>query len=291
MNLECLETFVSVVDCGAVSEAARQQGITQPAATKRIRRLESQLGVRLFSRIGHDLIPTEAARQLLPHARKMIKQAEHCRLAVQTTSGAVEGNLILAASHHISLYRLPPVLKSFTTLHPAVRLDLRFTESEEAYELVKSGRVDLALITLPRRTHEQLIMEKVWDDPLEWVAAPDHPLCKNHPEPLDTEHLLSYPAILPERDTFTRRQIESAIQPAPLLLFENLRTNNLETIRMLVACGLGWSLLPATMVTPDLCRLKVAGLRIRRELGIVRHRERVPGPAASHFMETLAAHL
>src|SRR5690606_17421820 len=144
--------------------------------------------------------------------------------------------LWLATSHHVGLHRLPPVLRDFTRAHPAVELDVRFMESEEACRAVAHGDVDLAVVTLPQTPEPRLNAAPVWEDTLLPVAARDHPLASaRHPR------LSGYDAILPPPDTFTRQIIDAALKDRGIAPRRTLEATYLETIRMLVSIGMGWS--------------------------------------------------
>src|SRR5690606_18373415 len=148
MDLANLSAFIAIAEAGSFSEAAERLHLTQPAVSKRIAGLEQQLGVRLFDRLGREVSLTEAGRALLPRARQVLNVLDDTRRALSNLNGDVGGRLTLATSHHIGLHRLPPLLRAFTRTHPQVALDIRFLDSEVAYEEVLHGRTELAVITL-----------------------------------------------------------------------------------------------------------------------------------------------
>lgn len=148
MDTAGLQAFVTVTNCGSFSLAAQQLFLTQSAVSKRIALLESQLNCRLFDRIGRQVVLTEAGRALFPRARDILLAIEDAERTLGNLSGQIGGRLALATSHHISLHRLPPILKAFVDRFPEVELDLQFAASEVAYEGVLRGELELALITL-----------------------------------------------------------------------------------------------------------------------------------------------
>ena len=152
MDIASLHAFVAIADSGSFSLAADCLRLTQPAVSKRVAALETELNVRLFDRLGRAVRLTEAGTVLLPRARRILAEVDDSRRALRNLSGSVVGPLILATSHHIGLHRLPPVLRAFTTQYPRVRLDMRFMDSEIACAAVLRGEVELAIVTLPRST-------------------------------------------------------------------------------------------------------------------------------------------
>ena len=285
MDIAGLQAFVTIADCGSFSLAAERLHLTQPAVSKRLAALEAELDTRLFDRLGRAVRLTEAGGVLLPRALRILAELDDTRRALRNLSGVVTGPLTLATSHHIGLHRLPPVLRIFSSRYPQVRLDMRFMDSELAGAAVLRGEVDLAVITLPPRLEPPLEVLPLWPDPLIAIASPAHPLAE--PIAVTPERLSQYPAILPSEATFTRRIIEEGLARlgvTPLVAFS---TNYLETIKMMVAVGLGWSILPRTMRDADLVELNVDGLRLERALGVVRHTGRTLSNAARAILDTL----
>src|SRR3990172_8400452 len=98
--------------------------------------------------------------------------------AISKLSGAIAGELLVATSHHIGLHRLPGLLKRFHETYTQVRLNLQFMDSEKACQAVARGDLELAVVTLPPKTAAPLKTEKIWDDPLDIVVSPGHPLAR-----------------------------------------------------------------------------------------------------------------
>ncbi|MGM0983485.1 MAG: LysR family transcriptional regulator [Pseudomonadota bacterium] len=272
MDTQSLQAFLAVADSGSFSRAAEQLHLTQPAVSKRIAVLEGQIDARLFDRIGRRVSLTEAGRVLLPLARQILVMVDDSRRALGNLEGSVAGSLTLATSHHIGLHRLPPLLKAYTRDHPEVRLDLHFLDSEQAYQGVLDGELEIAVVTLAPHPDAQLQVVPVWIDRLCFVCAPDHPLTGRGR--LDLRELCAFDAVLPGPLTFTRSLIESRFASAGLDLPVAISTNYLETLKMMTAIGLGWSLLPAHLVAGELHELDVKHPPIHRPLGYLVHRSR-----------------
>jgi len=285
MELTELQAFIHVADSGSFSHAAEQLFITQPAVSKRIAALESELATRLFDRIGRQVSLTEAGRALLPRARKILLEVEDSRRALSTLTDHIGGRLSLGTSHHIGLHRLPPVLREYNRSYPEVELDIHFMDSEQACEAIEHGELELGVVTLPPNPAENLTTQRIWDDPLSVVVASDHELCQQSSISIQT--LADYPAILPAHGTYTRAILERAIKPFGKPLNVGMSTNYLETIKMMVSIGLGWSVLPNTLIDKDLAPLSVQDLNIARELGLVYHRDRTLSNAASALIKLL----
>jgi DNA-binding transcriptional LysR family regulator len=272
MEIATLQAFVEVAGHASFSAAAEAMFLTQPAVSKRVAQLESELGVRLFDRIGRRVSLTSAGAALLPRAQRLLNDARELRRLVSDLSGEVGGRLVMGTSHHIGLHRLPAPLKRFTDSYPQVELDIRFMDSEAACRAVETGDLELAIVTLPPQQQPNLSMQVIWDDPLAFMVATDHSLAGRDRVTLD--ELLEYPAVLPGSTTYTRAILEEAVRSAGTELRVGMATNYLETLHMLVATGLGWSLLPATVLDDKVREIAVDGMQLSRQLGAVTHRKR-----------------
>ena len=284
MELAALQAFVAVAESGSFSRAADALFLTQPAVSKRIAALEEDVRGRLFDRMARSVHLTEAGEALLPHARRVLAEVEASRQAVADLGGTVAGRLRIGTSHHVGLHRLPPILRAYTARFPDVELDLHFMDSEQACFAVERGELELAVVTLPEMPPDTLSVEVLWPDPLDFFAAPGHPLADR--ERVEAPDLAAWPAILPAPTTFTRRIVAEALRPWGLNLRVALETNYLETIKMMVSVGLGWSALPRTMNHGELVALATPDFRLERRLGLVTRVGRTPGNAAEAFVDT-----
>ena len=286
MDIAALRAFIAVAETDSFSLAAERLFLTQPAVSKRIAGLESELDTRLFDRIGRTVTLTESGRALLPRAQRILVELEDSARAIANLSGKIHGTLRFGTSHHIGLHRLPPALQQFTRSNPQVRLDIRFMDSEQACQAVEQGDLELAIVTLPSTVPENLQVETIWIDRLHVVVAPGHPLDRG--EKIQLEELAAYPCVLPGTGTYTRSILRNAIADLDLELNVSMTTNYLETLKMLVRTGFGWALIPHTMVDGEVSVLDT-DLHLQRELGSVIHRQRTLSNAARAMLETLRA--
>lgn len=285
METEQLRAFIAIARWNSFSEAASQLRLTQPAVSKRIAALEHKLGAPLFDRSNKGLRLTQAGSTLLPRAEHILLELEQARKAITDLAGEVRGELRLATSHHLGLHKLPPVLRQFCAAYPEVNLQLEFLDSEIALERVVKGACELAVITLPVGYRGELDFEVLWADPLSFVTHPGSNLSA-----LESLHELSaHPAILPDLTTYTGRLIKQCFTDRNLPIEVNMTTNYLETIKMMVSVGLGWSVLPNTMLDDQLCMIPIEDVQISRNLGLVKHPKRLISRAAEAFYNMLCA--
>jgi len=285
MDFPHLRAFAAVAETGSVSRTAEKLHLTQPSISKRLAGLEQQLRQPLFDRVGRRMSLTDAGRAFLPHAQRMLQEMEDARRALSHLNDDIGGRLSIGTSHHIGLHRLPPVLRRYTQRYPVVDLDIHFMDSEVACEAVLAGKLELGIVTLPAQALSRLKMRRVWDDPLDVVVNRSHPLAGKRR--LRLADLAEHPAVLPDEATYTHRIIRAALQKNGLTPRIRLATNYLETLKMLTAINLGWSVLPRSMLDRSLSVLKLPQLKLHRELGAVWHEKRTLSAAAGALLKLL----
>jgi DNA-binding transcriptional LysR family regulator len=285
MDTQSLLAFITVAETRSFSRAAEQLHLTQPAISKRIANLEQQLSCRLFDRIGRQTHLTEAGQALMPRAQRVLVDIEDTQRLLNNLNGDISGSLVLATSHHIGLHRLPPVLKAFTGQYSQVKLDMRFLDSEQAYDGILQGQLELAVVTLSPKTNSSLKVVPIWTDYLKLVVAKDHPL--NQLTQASLKDLTQFDAVLPGFQTFTRGIVESAFAEENLTLKVALSTNYMETLKMMVSIGLGWSLLPDTLIDDSMQVIPLPDVKITRPLGYLYHKERTLSNAGQKMIQLL----
>ena len=284
MDNQNLSAFIIVAENKSFSEAAYVLDVTQSTISKRIALLESQVGKKLFDRIARRVALTEAGQELLPRARRILKEYANALQAINDLSGNVSGILRLAISHHLGLHRLPDLLKIFSKTYPDVVLDIEFMDSEKAYERVMQAKSEIGIITLGSEIHTNIHKKEIWDDPLKFVCSEDHALSKLLDPEL--EDLANFPVILPGLNTYTGRIVQNIFQYRQISLVTPMSTNYLETISKMVEIGLGWSVLPETL-TKNLHSLSVNHTSIKRQLGYIYHTKHTLSNAGVAFLSLL----
>lgn len=268
MNTNNLSTFVTVMQVGSISGAAERLCVSQPAVSKRIKNLEEEFGIHLFDVVGRGIVPTEVAHQLYARAKLWLDDYETCKAALQQHNETIAGRLVIGTSHHIGLHHLPDTLRHFVQTHSAVQLEVHFMDSEEAHKAVLEGTVALAFLTLPPILDRRLTYHTLWSDPLYFVSSPISPLATK--TKVSLAMLSHYPAILPAANTFTSQITLAQFAKQGLKPYAQMHNNPLESIKMLVSVGLGWSVLPQTLIDKDLVKIDLKEeLKLERDLGVV----------------------
>ena len=291
MDIATLTAFLRVADTGSFSQAAEELFITQPAISKRINSLEQTVNQKLFDRSARHVNLTEAGIALRPVAQRILNEMAEAQHVLANLSNEVGGRLSIASSHHIGIHRLPEFLRLFKQQHQDVQLDIHFLKSEEAFLALERREVELAFITLPRKQYKQFAQTLLWRDDLAFVAAADHPLARK--KSLRLNELAYTDAILPEPDTITWQIVDALFTQHKLPLKTAIPVNYLETIKMLVAAGLGWSVLPRHLLHDQshlkLSELKVETTQLHRNLGVVMIKDKTLSNAATALIKLIQA--
>jgi DNA-binding transcriptional LysR family regulator len=186
---ERLVLFADVVDCGGFRRAAAVREMAASVVSRRIRQLETELGVRLLERSTRGVVLTEAGEALYPHGchvretlRRTEQLGEHFRAGVQ-------GRLRISAARHLGRRHLLPVIAAFRERHPRVRVELQL--EDRFVDLVGEG-IDLAF-RITRPEDSSLACRRLADTPLVIVGAPA--LLERLGVPASIEALVDYPVI------------------------------------------------------------------------------------------------
>jgi DNA-binding transcriptional LysR family regulator len=161
-----LRSFLAVADHGSLSGAARELRLTQPTLGRHVQELEVQLRTKLFTRSARGLLPTEAALELLPHARLMASTAAALARAASGEAEDERGTVRVAASDIIGAEVLPAIIAAFRRAHPSIEVELVLSNRNEN---LLQREADIA-IRMVRPTQQQLMARKIGDVPVRLFA-------------------------------------------------------------------------------------------------------------------------
>jgi DNA-binding transcriptional LysR family regulator len=174
-SLECLRSFVVVAEEASFTRAAARVHVAQPGVSAQVRRLEAELGQQLLDRSGRSVRLTEVGAAVLPFARAALDAVTNARLAVDQLVGLVRGQVAVGMVSGCSLPTLPELLAEFHGLFPGVSIALSEDASGRLIELLRDGRLDLALIGSAGGTTPGLEAAVVADEALVAAVSADKP--------------------------------------------------------------------------------------------------------------------
>ncbi len=272
-ELRALDLFVTVVEVGSVTRAARVHGITQPSASSRMTSLERQLGVVLLERGPTGTTPTPAGALVAGWAAAVLAAAHDLDVGVAAVRAHTEDRVRLAASFTIAEHLLPAWLGRFHRLHPEVAVELEVTNSAVVLAHLRAGTADLGFIESLDRA-DDLASVVVGTDRLVVVVAPQHPWARRR-RPLGVEALSSTPLTMREAGSGTRSVLAAALADlgarAPIAAIELGSTN---AVKGAVVAGGAPAVVSELAVRPDVATgrlvvVEVEGLDLARELQMV----------------------
>jgi DNA-binding transcriptional LysR family regulator len=281
-----LRHFVAVGRAEHVTRAAELLGVPQPTLSRSIARLERDLDVPLFVRAGRTLRLTRSGRLLLEHAERALAELEAGLRAVAGETSPDSGRVAFGFLHTLGSATVPQLLRAFRARHPGVRVELVQRGHDRLVELVRSGAVDLCL-TSPLPIAPDLEVRALHEQPLRLVVPADHPLAGRRA--LRLVEAASEQFVGLERGYGLRATSDAWCRAAgfvPELAFEG---EEIDTVRGLVAAGLGVALLPAGGPPDGVVELEVVEPRATRTLGLAWRRAAHELPAVRAFRETVLA--
>jgi DNA-binding transcriptional LysR family regulator len=149
LTLQQLQYFLAAFRLGSFSAAAEELHLAQPSLSEQVRRLEAELGVRLFQRVGRGLKPTEAGNTLRPHAERTLDAAEAARDSVVAVRELRGGTATFGTWGTARYYPGVDFVAEFRRRHPSVRVRVVGLNSSEVVEAVRAGDLEAGMVSLP----------------------------------------------------------------------------------------------------------------------------------------------
>jgi DNA-binding transcriptional LysR family regulator len=290
MDVRLLEAFRAVVDHRSVTSAAAAMGITQPAVSAQIARLEEELGFTLFDRSGGRLRPTPEGLLFYAEANRALSSIDRLSQAAEQIRTAQAGRLIIAGHPSASISLLPPLVAAFLAERPGVLVRIVSRNSDVISQLLPAESYDIGIAELPldeTPVHlERFRMRCVA------ILPTNHPL--NDRKVLTPALLSGYPAISLGRTLQTATRMSQAFAQAEAEWNPVAEAEYFASVCGLVAGGAGWSIVdPLSAETFQHLGLVVRTFQpaIHYEIGAFWSREREPSLLAQSFLGALAERL
>ncbi|MFH1071744.1 MAG: LysR substrate-binding domain-containing protein, partial [Candidatus Glassbacteria bacterium] len=241
MYLDQLRFFHSVAERGGFTAAATELHLTQPAVSNQVRKLEDDLGTRLFERYGRQVKLTRAGEVLYTYTRRIFQQVHEAETILEDLRSLQTGSLSLGTVDVISIYVLPSIFREFHEAFSKVEISIEVADSANITNGVADGRYDLGFITLPLE-NRSLISIPIYNDVMRVIAPAGHPLAGRSMVTL--EDLSRTTLIIYKRGSVTRRLIEQKFQEAGVAFEPDMEIDRPEAMKRLVEAGLGVSIMP-----------------------------------------------
>jgi LysR family hydrogen peroxide-inducible transcriptional activator len=247
MTLNELRYLVAVAQERNFGRAAQKCFVSQPALSVAVQKLEEELGTLVFERGKNEVTVTPVGGRIVEQAQRVLEESSRIREIAQSGRNQLFGPLKLGVIYTVAPYLLPDLIPALHALAPQMPLDLEENLTENLEVSLKSGRLDAAIIALPFAP-PGVVTEFLYEEPFQVVVPSTHKWAKR--KSVQPSELTSENTILLNVGHCFRDQV---LESCPELNRSDAhmpRTNSLETVRNMVASGLGISVLPRDALTP-----------------------------------------
>ncbi|MEW6555469.1 MAG: LysR family transcriptional regulator [Actinomycetota bacterium] len=274
MNTDSLRQLQALAETGSYSEAAALAGVTQPAISLTVKKMEGDLGVKLFKRSGNRYVATETGRVLLEHAGEILDAEARLFSSLERAKGTATGKLPIATSNIPGEYVLPLILGAFRAEHTGIEPLLEVMDSSKVIESVRSGGFEIGFIGSSTQP-DDLKITPFCPDILKVICHPDHPLAKKRavrPSQLADEKWL-----LREEGSGTRDKMLEALGEEGMdigRLRVEMELGSTSAVISAVEAGAGISLVSAwaargPMAEGRICSMNVPQLKVTRQFSLL----------------------
>ncbi|MHB8105045.1 MAG: selenium metabolism-associated LysR family transcriptional regulator [Dehalococcoidales bacterium] len=290
MNIEYLKTFQEIIKLGSFSAVAKKLGISQPAVTFQVQRLEQELGVRLIDRSQRTILLTQAGEELYRFVGKVEVLQNDLVHSLEQLRDTVSGELSIAASTIPGEYLLPTLLAKFKQRYPAVKIKVNVSDSAKVISQVSDNTYDIGFCGIAPETKD-ITSFKIASDEIVLIAFPGHPFSSK--EEIVPEELAGESFIFRETTSGTQQNLENLLGKAGLDIERwtpHLVLGSTQSVVAAVAAGAGIAFV-SNLATKQCTaqgvvqQVNVKGLRLKRDFYCVFRQERITSRLLEVFID------
>ena len=281
-----LRAFAALSRTGSFTLAAKEMFLSQSAVSHSMKALETDVGCRLFDRVGKKVLLTQAGEALLHHTEKILQEMAAARAGLEQLGKWGVGRLRIGASPTACQYILPAVLREFKESFPKCRIAIEPGDTLEAIESVRENRIDLA-ITLEPRNEDQFEFHPLFTDELTFIVGAMHPWARDGHVVRSDIPKQSY--VLYNKKSYTLRMVRDYFNQEDMVLNTVIELGSMEAIKELVKLGLGVSILSPWIAQKELLEKSLVALplgrrKMKRNWGVIHWRGRRLSLAEETFL-------
>lgn len=280
LDFSDLNKFAQIVACGSFVRAASELGVSQPALSKCIAKIERKLGVRILERHARGVVPSPYGQVLLKGLRPALADLRSALQDIESMKGGHGGTVTIGASPSAAAYFLPQMVGRFREHAKDIGLKVHEGLAESLMEDLRQDRIDLAITSKPfPETPEDLELQHLFKDRFVVCCSTQHPLARKRK--IEPEELVPYPWVLAPRGGLQHKEFERSFRKCavtpPSALVE---TASVALSKKLVMTQGFLSLLPLELIAyeelkSDIARLPVPWLEWERHICLLRRRGKV----------------
>lgn len=247
MTLSELQYMVAVAQERHFGRAAERVFVTQPALSLAIKKLEEELGTTIFERRKNKITLTPLGEQIVHQAQRVLEEADQIKILAAQGKDQLAGPLRFGVIATVGPYVLPDLVPLLNQRAPKMPLELEENLTLNLAGMLKSGKLDVIMLALPF-DEPGIMTQALYDEPFKVLVPSGHPWQKK--KLIDSRQLGSEKVLLPHAGHCFRQQVMDACPELSRSDAEGWQGNSLETIRQMVASGLGITVLPSSALTP-----------------------------------------
>lgn len=238
--------------------------------------LEQEAGCRLLDRTGKKVTPTEAGELLLVHAERILVEMAHARTSLEKLGKWGQSRLRIGASATACQHMLPPVLREFREEFPKCRIIIEPGDTPEMIELLRNGKIDLA-VNLEPPPREPLEFRPLFNDEMQFIVAPTHPWAVNGRAPREEVAMQNY--ILYSRKSYTGEMIDAYFREEEIVLRTAIEMGSISAIKEMVKLDIGVSILAQWTIADEikdgtLVAIPLGKRKLKRRWGVLHWQSR-----------------
>jgi LysR family hydrogen peroxide-inducible transcriptional activator len=287
MELSQLRYVIAVADTGNFTRASERSNISQPSLSQQILNLESEIGHKLFHRLGRKAVLTEAGATFLDRARRILFEVENAAKEL-SDHPALDRRITIGAVPTIMPYLIAPLIVQCRATHPNLQIHAKEDFRHSLVRAVVEGDLDLAVVTLPVKD-PRLSVEPLLTEPLLLVVGKRHPFASR--KEIDIADLAEETFVSMGDSSTLATQIQGFFGDHNFVPKIGYRCAQVATLKLFVSMGVGISILPQVAHTADdedtLVYLRIAGTAPAREIAVIRHLQRYQSRGAEQFLALL----
>lgn len=272
-----LYTLLAVVEFNSFTRAAENLSLTQPAVTQHIKRLEKELNIKIFNRIGNDIKPTNEGNILIQYARRNIALYQRMEQSILDEQRHIQ-RLTVGITHTAESNAVAEVLGKYSSKNPGTSITIISDSISNLYDMLKNFEIDLAVVEgkIQDNSINSLLLDT---DSLVLVVSNNHPLSKK--SMVTINELKKEPLILRRPSSGTRNLFTAHLESNNMSLYDFnvvLEVDNIATIKDLIRRDIGVSILSRSVCLDELKKGKISVLPIEnlsmiREINILYHKD------------------
>ena len=291
MELHQLRYFVAIADTGNFTRASERNHVSQPSLSQQIKKLEAEVGHKLFHRLGRKAVLTEAGVVFLERARRILGEVENAAKELGDQHG-LGRRITVGAIQTVMPYLITPLIARLRDEHPNLLIGAREDFRGSLLRAVVDGDVDLAVVPQPVKDH-RISIEPLFTEPLLLVVGRRHPIASR--TEISISDLAGETFVSLGDSSSLAAQIQTFFGDQKFQPQIGFRCAQVATLKQIVSLGLGISLLPQLARQAEdresLTYLRLTGSEPTRELVVIRHLQRYQSRGAEQFLALLREHV